>query len=128
MIMTTFPADAQVQDFLLDSQGVLNNSSQGLWLQQTSTLFIQSGVQLLSRFLQHTAAWADTSMVRANFSHPTHSQAGQKHGNSHNNFNTEPFVVEIMLHLPSCGETSVCFGFTLTCSHYRRVSTRFPGS
>ncbi|XP_013885075.1 probable serpin E3 [Austrofundulus limnaeus] len=71
--------DAQVQAFLLDSHGVMNSSSQCPWLQQSSTLFIQSGTQLLSRFLQHTAAWADTSVVRASFSHPTHNQAGQKH-------------------------------------------------
>ncbi|XP_013881493.1 probable serpin E3, partial [Austrofundulus limnaeus] len=60
--------DAQVQAFLLDSHGVMNSSSQCPWLQQSSTLFIQSGTQLLSRFLQHTAAWADTSVVRASFS------------------------------------------------------------
>uniref|UniRef100_A0A3Q2ZRS5 Serpin peptidase inhibitor, clade E (nexin, plasminogen activator inhibitor type 1), member 3 n=1 Tax=Kryptolebias marmoratus TaxID=37003 RepID=A0A3Q2ZRS5_KRYMA len=78
--------DAQVQDFLLRPQGVVNNSSQGVWLQQTCTLFIQSGVQLLAEFAQHAGAWADTSVVRANFSRPSPARsqaerAGPKHGN-----------------------------------------------
>uniref|UniRef100_A0A3P8SVZ9 Serpin peptidase inhibitor, clade E (nexin, plasminogen activator inhibitor type 1), member 3 n=1 Tax=Amphiprion percula TaxID=161767 RepID=A0A3P8SVZ9_AMPPE len=70
--------DAQVQDFLLHSQGGVSNSSQGMWLQQTCTLFIQSGVQLLPQFTQHAAAWANTNVVRANFSQPnqSHSQSG----------------------------------------------------
>ncbi|XP_076012980.1 putative serpin E3 [Genypterus blacodes] len=68
--------DARVQDFLLHSHSDISNSSQGLWLQQTCTLFIQSGVQLLTQFTQHAAAWANTSLIRANFSHAsrTHSQ------------------------------------------------------
>ncbi|KAM9341876.1 putative serpin E3 [Pholidichthys leucotaenia] len=68
--------DAQVQDFLLHSQGSMTNSSQGVWLQQTCTLLVQSGVQLLTQFTQHAAAWADTSVVHANFSQPSriHSQ------------------------------------------------------
>ncbi|XP_037542165.1 probable serpin E3 [Nematolebias whitei] len=76
--------DARVRDFLLRSQGV-NSSSQGLWLQQTSTLFIQGGVQLRSEFTQHAAAWAHTSVERATFSHSSHSQAkqaGHKHDES----------------------------------------------
>uniref|UniRef100_A0A8D0D1U8 Serpin peptidase inhibitor, clade E (nexin, plasminogen activator inhibitor type 1), member 3 n=1 Tax=Sander lucioperca TaxID=283035 RepID=A0A8D0D1U8_SANLU len=62
--------DAQVQDFLLHSQSDISNTSQGMWLQQTCTLFVQSGVQLLTEFTQHAAAWANTSVVRANFSQP----------------------------------------------------------
>uniref|UniRef100_A0A8C6NRF8 Serpin peptidase inhibitor, clade E (nexin, plasminogen activator inhibitor type 1), member 3 n=1 Tax=Nothobranchius furzeri TaxID=105023 RepID=A0A8C6NRF8_NOTFU len=56
--------DAQVQDFLLHSQGDLTNTSQGMWLQQSCTLFIQSGVQLLDQFTQRTAAWANTNIIR----------------------------------------------------------------
>uniref|UniRef100_A0A665WMS9 Serpin peptidase inhibitor, clade E (nexin, plasminogen activator inhibitor type 1), member 3 n=1 Tax=Echeneis naucrates TaxID=173247 RepID=A0A665WMS9_ECHNA len=67
--------DAQVQDFLLHSQGDMSNNSQGMWLQQTCTLFIQSGVQLLTEFTQHAAAWANTSVVRANFSQPNHTHS-----------------------------------------------------
>ncbi|XP_026151305.1 putative serpin E3 [Mastacembelus armatus] len=66
--------DAQVQDFLLHSQGDMSNTSRGMWLQQTCTLFIQSGVQLLTEFTQHAAAWANTSVVRANFSQPSHTR------------------------------------------------------
>ncbi|XP_028446104.1 putative serpin E3 [Perca flavescens] len=77
--------DAQVQDFLLHSQSDMSNTSQGMWLQQTCTLFVQSGVQLLTDFTQHAAAWANTSVVRANFSQPNHSRgklerAGHNHG------------------------------------------------
>uniref|UniRef100_A0A3B4ZWW9 Serpin family E member 3 n=1 Tax=Stegastes partitus TaxID=144197 RepID=A0A3B4ZWW9_9TELE len=80
-----YNVNAQVQDFLLHSQGDMSNTSQGMWLQQTCTLFIQSGVQLLSEFTQNAAAWANTSVVRANFSQPNHSrsqpeQAGHNHG------------------------------------------------
>ena len=79
------PADAQVQDFLVHSQSDMDNSSQGMWLQQTCTLFIQSGVQLLTEFTQHAAAWSNTSVVRANFSQPNHTRsqlarAGHSHG------------------------------------------------
>uniref|UniRef100_A0A3B3DPS1 Serpin peptidase inhibitor, clade E (nexin, plasminogen activator inhibitor type 1), member 3 n=1 Tax=Oryzias melastigma TaxID=30732 RepID=A0A3B3DPS1_ORYME len=56
--------------FLLD----ITNSSHGMWLQQTCTLFVQSGVQLLDEFTQGAAAWADTNVVRANFSQPSHAQ------------------------------------------------------
>uniref|UniRef100_A0A3P9N6D7 Serpin peptidase inhibitor, clade E (nexin, plasminogen activator inhibitor type 1), member 3 n=1 Tax=Poecilia reticulata TaxID=8081 RepID=A0A3P9N6D7_POERE len=62
--------DAQVRDSLLHAQGDVSNSSQGAWLQQTCTLFVQSGVRLLAEFTQHAAAWVDTSVVRANFSQP----------------------------------------------------------
>ncbi|KAE8299700.1 putative serpin E3 Precursor [Larimichthys crocea] len=66
--------DAQVQDFLLHSQSDISNTSQGVWLQQTCTLFIQNGVQLLTKFTQHAAVWANTSVVRANFSQPNHTR------------------------------------------------------
>ncbi|KAF0026746.1 hypothetical protein F2P81_021483 [Scophthalmus maximus] len=75
--LTPFPsvlvpvvADAQVQDLLLHARGDVSNSSQGMWLQQTCTLFVQSGVRLLTEFTQHAAAWANASVVRANFSQP----------------------------------------------------------
>uniref|UniRef100_A0A3B3CBP3 Serpin peptidase inhibitor, clade E (nexin, plasminogen activator inhibitor type 1), member 3 n=1 Tax=Oryzias melastigma TaxID=30732 RepID=A0A3B3CBP3_ORYME len=51
----------------------ITNSSHGMWLQQTCTLFVQSGVQLLDEFTQGAAAWADTNVVRANFSQPNDS-------------------------------------------------------
>ncbi|KAM4561456.1 putative serpin E3 [Fundulus diaphanus] len=76
--------DAQVRDFLLHSQGDLSNSSQGTWLQQTCTLFIQSGVQLLAEFTQQAAAWANTSVLRANLSQPHHARSrSEPAGNSH---------------------------------------------
>ncbi|XP_060909102.1 probable serpin E3 [Labrus mixtus] len=68
--------DAQVQDFLMHSQIDESNTSHGMWLQQTCTLLIQSGIQLLTEFTQHAAAWANTSVVRANFSQP-HSTPSQ---------------------------------------------------
>ncbi|XP_054602650.1 probable serpin E3 isoform X1 [Nothobranchius furzeri] len=67
--------DAQVQDFLLHSQGDLTNTSQGMWLQQSCTLFIQSGVQLLDQFTQRTAAWANTNVVQTNFSQVSHTRS-----------------------------------------------------
>ncbi|KAM4731138.1 putative serpin E3 isoform 1-T2 [Anableps anableps] len=76
--------DAQVRDFLLHSQGDMSNSSQGMWLQQTCTLFIQSGVQLLAEFTQHAAAWLNTSVVRTNFSQPNHTRShSEPTGHSH---------------------------------------------
>ncbi|XP_028249930.1 putative serpin E3 [Parambassis ranga] len=79
--------DAQVQSFLLHSQGDVSNATQGMWLQQTCTLFIQSGIQLLTEFTQHAAAWANTSVVRANFSQPSNTRsqperAGHNHDES----------------------------------------------
>ncbi|XP_078795852.1 putative serpin E3 isoform X1 [Oryzias latipes] len=67
--------EAHVLDFLLRSQSDISNSSRDMWLQQTCTLFIQSGVQLLDEFTQGAAAWADTSVVRANFSQPSHAHS-----------------------------------------------------
>uniref|UniRef100_A0A3Q2PMU6 Serpin peptidase inhibitor, clade E (nexin, plasminogen activator inhibitor type 1), member 3 n=1 Tax=Fundulus heteroclitus TaxID=8078 RepID=A0A3Q2PMU6_FUNHE len=81
--------DAQVRDFLLHSQGDLSNSSQGTWLQQTCTLFIQSGVQLLAEFTQQAAAWANASVLRANLSQPHHARSrSEPAGNSHGNPDT----------------------------------------
>ncbi|KAF3843581.1 hypothetical protein F7725_002430 [Dissostichus mawsoni] len=54
--------DATVQNFLLHSHSDMRNNSQGIWLQQTCTLFVQSGVQLLSEFTKHAAVWANTSV------------------------------------------------------------------
>ncbi|XP_061579052.1 probable serpin E3 [Cololabis saira] len=65
--------DAHVRDFLLRWQGNVSSSGQGTWLQQTCTLLVQSGVQLLTEFTQHASAWANTSVVRANFSQPSHA-------------------------------------------------------
>lgn len=86
--LSVFPAEAHVLDFLLRSQSDITNSSHGMWLQQTCTLFVQSGVQLLDEFTQGAAAWADTNVVRANFSQPSHAQsqperATNNPGNSH---------------------------------------------
>lgn len=83
--LSSYLADALVQDFLLHSQGDLSNTSQGMWLQQTCTLFIQSGVQILTEFTQHAAHWANTSVVRANSSQPNHTRSqlerlGHNHG------------------------------------------------
>lgn len=82
--VSSCPADAQVQDFLLHSQSDMSNTSQGMWLQQTCTLFIQSGVQLLTEFTQHAAVWANTSVVRANFSQLNHTRSQlERTGNHH---------------------------------------------
>ncbi|XP_049450034.1 probable serpin E3 [Epinephelus fuscoguttatus] len=76
--------DAQVQDFLLHSHSDTSNTSQGMQLQQTCTLFIQCGIQLLTDFTQHAAAWAYTSVVRANFSQPNHTRGQlERVGNNH---------------------------------------------
>ncbi|CAL8343006.1 unnamed protein product [Boreogadus saida] len=70
--------DVQVQPFLVHLQGSMGNSSQGMWLQQATALFIQSGVQLLSEFKHHAEAWANARLVRSSFSQPnqTHSRLG----------------------------------------------------
>ncbi|XP_031133835.1 probable serpin E3 [Sander lucioperca] len=82
--------DAQVQDFLLHSQSDISNTSQGMWLQQTCTLFVQSGVQLLTEFTQHAAAWANTSVVRANFSQPNPATRDKLERAGHNHDETWP--------------------------------------
>ncbi|KAM9805123.1 LOW QUALITY PROTEIN: putative serpin E3 [Neosynchiropus ocellatus] len=79
--------DVQVRDVLLHSQGVLSNSSQGMWLQQTCTLFIQSGVQLLTSFTQQAAAWSNTRVVRANFSLTNHNRSQQNQLSQNNGGN-----------------------------------------
>uniref|UniRef100_A0A8C5EDU6 Serpin peptidase inhibitor, clade E (nexin, plasminogen activator inhibitor type 1), member 3 n=1 Tax=Gouania willdenowi TaxID=441366 RepID=A0A8C5EDU6_GOUWI len=80
-------ADVQVQDFLLHLQGDISNSSQSTWLQQTCTLFIQSGVKLLTEFTKHASAWGVDRVMRANFSQSNHirtevwaQQAGSSSG------------------------------------------------
>ncbi|XP_038838026.1 probable serpin E3 [Salvelinus namaycush] len=77
--------DMQVQDFLLQSQWDVGNSSHGVRLRQACVLFVQSGVQLLPVFTQHAAALGNSSLVRANFSQPNHSRSqlqqwGRNHG------------------------------------------------
>lgn len=64
------PADVQVQSFLLHPQSEPRDGGQGRWLQQTCTLFMQSGVQLATEFARQATAWANASVIRANFSHP----------------------------------------------------------
>lgn len=49
---------------------VVGNASQGVWLQQATALFIQSGVQLLTEFKSHAEAWVNASLVRSSFSQP----------------------------------------------------------
>ena len=66
----------QVQPFLVHLQGGEGNASQGMWLQQATALFIQSGVQLLSEFKHHAEAWANTSLVRSSFSQPNQTLPG----------------------------------------------------
>ncbi|KAK2840103.1 hypothetical protein Q5P01_013843 [Channa striata] len=76
--------DALVQDLLLHSQRDVGNTSQGTWLQQTCTLFIQSGVQLLSEFTQRAASWANAGVVQANFSQPNHTRSQlERSGHNH---------------------------------------------
>ncbi|XP_003962254.1 probable serpin E3 [Takifugu rubripes] len=59
--------DVQVQNFLLHPP---RDGGQGKWLQQTCTLFLQNGVQLLMEFARQATAWANASVIRANFSQP----------------------------------------------------------
>lgn len=60
----------------------MRDGSQGKWLQQTCTLFLQNGVQLLMEFARQATAWANTSVIRANFSQPKQSleQTGNNRG------------------------------------------------
>lgn len=60
-------ADTHVRDFLLLSRPALN-SSEGLKLVQTCSLFIQSSVNIQTNFLHSAASWANASVVQANFS------------------------------------------------------------
>ncbi|XP_034042366.1 probable serpin E3 [Thalassophryne amazonica] len=76
--------DVQIQNFLLHSHADVSDSSQGTWLQRTCTLLIQSGIQLLFDFTQHATAWANTSLLRANFSQSRHSDSPvEQSGYSH---------------------------------------------
>ncbi|KAJ3592721.1 hypothetical protein NHX12_007848 [Muraenolepis orangiensis] len=70
--------DVQVQDVLVQLQGSVGNASQGMWLQQATALFIQSGVRLLTEFKHHADAWANSSLVRSHSGQPnqTHSLPG----------------------------------------------------
>lgn len=76
------PADVQVQNFLLHPPSDTRDGSQGKWLQQTCTLFVQNGVQLLREFARQATAWANASVIQANFSQPKPSleQAGSNRG------------------------------------------------
>lgn len=76
----TLPADVQVQSFLLHPQSEPRDGGQARWLQQTCTLFMQSGVQLAAEFARQAAAWADASVIRANFSHPRPELTGSSGG------------------------------------------------
>lgn len=79
------PADVQVQNFLLHPP---RDGGQAKWLQQTCTLFIQNGVQLLVEFARQATAWANASVVRANFSQPKPSleQTASNRGKTTHNF------------------------------------------
>lgn len=63
--MLSCPADVRVQDFLLRSHGDAGNGSHSAALQQSCTLLLQRGVQLLSDFTRRAAAWTDGGVVRA---------------------------------------------------------------
>lgn len=83
--MSSRPADVQVQNFLLHPP---RDGGQAKWLQQTCTLFIQNGVQLLVEFARQATAWANASVVRANFSQPKPSleQTASNRGKTTHNF------------------------------------------
>lgn len=75
--------DAQVQGFLSHAQSSMNSTSQGMWLQQTCTLFIQSAVQLLTEFIQRAVAWANTSVIRTPFSQPSSARSREQEQPGH---------------------------------------------
>lgn len=60
----------------------MRDSGQAKWLQQTCTLFVQNGVQLLTEFARQATAWANASVIRADFSQPKQSleQTGNNRG------------------------------------------------
>ncbi|XP_046902202.1 probable serpin E3 [Hypomesus transpacificus] len=97
--------DVHVQNFLLRSQGDVGNSSQGVRLRHSCSLFVQSGVQLLTEFTQHASAWGNSSLARANFSQPNHtlSQLDQWEPN-HGNDETLPFQPGESRELSGSGE------------------------
>ncbi|KAG7256557.1 hypothetical protein CRUP_000162, partial [Coryphaenoides rupestris] len=57
-------------NLIVSPGSVVGNASQGVWLQQATALFIQSGVQLLTEFKSHAEAWVNSSLVRSRFSQP----------------------------------------------------------
>lgn len=67
--------DARVQDILCRPQGDLGNSSDGVRLQLTNALFVQSGVKLLPEFTQHALGWGNSSLLSVNFSNPNHTHS-----------------------------------------------------
>ncbi|XP_072541391.1 probable serpin E3 [Salminus brasiliensis] len=71
--------DARIQEAVSQPQGDLGNSTQGVRLQLTNILFIQSGVQLLPAFTQSAREWYNSSLLSVNFSRPnrTHSPLQQ---------------------------------------------------
>ncbi|TNN36024.1 putative serpin E3 [Liparis tanakae] len=68
--------DLRVQDFLLGSQRDAANGSQVALLQQSCTLFVQSGVPLLADFTRRAAAWAAGGLLRADFSQANRTGRG----------------------------------------------------
>ncbi|XP_068185842.1 probable serpin E3 [Antennarius striatus] len=76
--------DAHVQQVLLRSQGAVGNTSQGVLLRQTCTLFVESGVQLLTEFIQRAAAWTNASVVRTNVSQDSLGGSPEGAGNTPN--------------------------------------------
>uniref|UniRef100_A0A8C6V442 Serpin peptidase inhibitor, clade E (nexin, plasminogen activator inhibitor type 1), member 3 n=1 Tax=Neogobius melanostomus TaxID=47308 RepID=A0A8C6V442_9GOBI len=67
-------ADAHVRDFLLLSRPALN-SSEGVKLAQTCSLFVQSSVRIQNDFLHSAGSWADASVV-----HPWPLSGGSSSG------------------------------------------------
>ncbi|XP_007241549.1 probable serpin E3 [Astyanax mexicanus] len=74
-----YDVHAQIQEAMSQHQGDLSNSSQGIRLQLTNTLFIQNGVQLLQAFTQSAKEWYNSSLLNVNFTRPnsTYSQLQQ---------------------------------------------------
>ncbi|XP_076119036.1 putative serpin E3 [Alosa pseudoharengus] len=64
----------QLPDFLSQPQGDMGNSSQGVELQLSSTLLVQSGLQLRPEFTQHALGWGNGTLLRLNFSRTNQSQ------------------------------------------------------
>ncbi|XP_068602700.1 probable serpin E3 [Brachionichthys hirsutus] len=76
--------DAHVQQVLLQSQSGVGDASRGALLRQTCALFVESGVQLLTEFVQRAAAWANASVVRTNVSRPGLSRSPEGAGKNRN--------------------------------------------
>ncbi|XP_037394988.1 probable serpin E3 isoform X2 [Pygocentrus nattereri] len=66
--------DVRIQEAVSLPQSGLGNSSQGVRLQLTNTLFIQGGVQLRPAFTQRVERWYNSSVLSVNFSRPNHTQ------------------------------------------------------